>query len=496
MKIGWSKREISINEPVNLFGQMYMRLSEGIMDPCFVTALCFDDGTEDGSVIFCTCDLEALREDFIEMTKQALRRRNPCIPADHVIINATHTHTGGDVSDSPETTPDGVPFYHGRKYRTFVTEKCAEAIEEAWNNRAEGGIAYGYGYAAVSHSRRVVYTEDKSKTSGRNAPNGFAVMGGKTNDPTFSHYEAGEDSRLSALFTFDSNKNLTGILVNVPCPSQCCDSFEVMSADYWADVRDLAGKEFGQDVYVLPQCAAAGDLTPPVYHMQQAERRRLALKYGFSFETPEEADYGWRMGMRKEISGRILESIKEIFTWAKTEIITDGPIRYISREVALDRRMITDEEKATSEANILIQRKKAEENGSVPPERLREVLGRQNAFIARNQDILKRYEEQKTVPTVTTTVHAARIGDVGFVTSRFEVFIDYMHRIQARSPFLQTFFVQLAGDEGASYLPTERAFKNKGYSASLYDNPVSPKGGQEYVEEALKMLNELYGERQ
>ena len=71
------------------------------------------------------------------------------------------------------------------------------------------------------------------------------------------------------------------------------------------------------------------------------------------------------------------------------------------------------------------------------------------------------------------------------------MFMDYMHRIQARSPFIQTFVVQLAGSEGANYLPTERAFANKGYSASLYDNPVSPKGGQQLVEETLKMLDEL-----
>ena len=90
-----------------------------------------------------------------------------------------------------------------------------------------------------------------------------------------------------------------------------------------------------------------------------------------------------------------------------------------------------------------------------------------------------------------TTVHAVRIGDAAFVSNRFELFIDYMHRIQARSPFVQTFIVQLTavpGLEGGSYLPTERAVANKGYSASPYCNVASASGGQQLVEESLSLL--------
>ena len=57
LKIGWAKREISINEPVNLFGQMYMRISDGIMDPCYATVMCVDSGEKDGVVFFCSVDL-------------------------------------------------------------------------------------------------------------------------------------------------------------------------------------------------------------------------------------------------------------------------------------------------------------------------------------------------------------------------------------------------------------------------------------------------------
>ena len=74
-------------------------------------------------------------------------------------------------------------------------------------------------------------------------------------------------------------------------------------------------------------------------------------------------------------------------------------------------------------------------------------------------------------------VNVVRIGDIAFCTTPFELYMDFMHRVQARSPFVQTFVVQLAGDVGSYYLPTERGRDNKGYSASLFCNMVGPEGG-------------------
>ena len=46
LKIGWGRREISIDEPVSIPGQMDMRISQKILDPLYATALCVDDGQE------------------------------------------------------------------------------------------------------------------------------------------------------------------------------------------------------------------------------------------------------------------------------------------------------------------------------------------------------------------------------------------------------------------------------------------------------------------
>ncbi len=495
VKIGWSKREISIDEKVVIPGQMYLRLSEGIHDPLYVTALCMENGDE--PVFFCTCDVVVLRGDVIAGTREKVAQMRPEIPVDNIIMGATHTHAGACLTPTAETTPDGQPIYPGSNYREFFCQMCAEAICEAWDTRAEGGMAYGYGYAVVAHSRRVVYFDDVSlRTENSIAPNGHGVMYGNTNDDQFSHYEAGADHFLNAMFTFNMEKKLTGIVINVPCPSQLSEHFTKLSADYWNEVRQMVAKEFGEDVYVLPQCAAAGDLSPRVLHYKQAQARRMALKYGLPHEVKKATGnsqdaYNKVMGERYDIAQRILESVRDIYSWAKKDIQTQIPVRHSKTVMELSRRMITDEEKATCEANIEKMRQAIPDPAACTPEEYRKAVSLYNSVKGRNERAIQRYGTQEESPKLPMESHAVQIGDIAFATIRFELYMDYMHRLQARSPFIQTFVVQLAGAENGNYLATERGIANKGYSASLFCNMVGAEGGQEWVENTLRTLQEM-----
>ena len=89
-----------------------------------------------------------------------------------------------------------------------------------------------------------------------------------------------------------------------------------------------------------------------------------------------------------------------------------------------------------------------------------------------------------------------RIGDIAFVSTSFELYMDYYHRIQARSPFEQTFMIQLCAQPVKyggvlGYVATERAVAGKGYSAIPFSCKVSPKGGQQFVENVIENLKEM-----
>ena len=125
LKIGWGRKEISTEEPVLLIGQMYMRVSQGILDPNMSTALVLDSG--EGHVIFCCCDIEAHRGDSIQRTIDKVVALRPEINPDSIVMNVTHSHTGGTICETPATSPDGIPLYDGMKYREFVAQQSADS---------------------------------------------------------------------------------------------------------------------------------------------------------------------------------------------------------------------------------------------------------------------------------------------------------------------------------------------------------------------------------
>lgn len=497
LKIGWAKRDISTMEPVSIPGQMYMRVSEGIHDPITVTALVLESGKEQDAAIFVSCDLTSLPALFAEMSRAKVAERNSRIPVKNIVLNATHTHCGCAVVKTAEKTPDGQDIYPGEQYREFCTDQVADAVCEAWEKRSEGGIAYGYGYAVVGHSRRVIYSEDQgaNNTPLSHAPNGFGVMYGDTRKDSFSHYEAGADHFLNVMFTVDGDQKLTGMIINVPCPSQTSEHFRKLTADYWHEVREMVAAEFGKDVFVLSQCAAAGDLSPRTLHYKEAQARRMELKYGLGYDLnnmvnggPEE--YKKAIAERKDIAERILMGVRDIYAWAMKDIQTEVTVHHTVTHVPLTRRRISDEERQECVRNVQIVDAAQPNPADYTPEEYRVAMSQYNSYKRRNLAALDAYELTQTDPKVTYEIHVTRVGEIAFASNPFELYQDYMHRIQARSPFIQTFITQLASGKG-KYLPSKRGEFNKGYSASIFCNNVGSEGGQELVEYTLAALKEL-----
>ncbi|MBP5639535.1 MAG: hypothetical protein J6X55_08655 [Victivallales bacterium] len=497
LKIGWGFRDISTTEPTCIHGQFHVRISQGILDPITVTALALESNGQ--QLIMLSCDITGLTGEVATLIREKVHESTKEIDTAKIIMNATHTHCTGDVNcygmcqtgvDFP--VPPSIPYQKPGEYRTFFVEKCAEAIIEAWNNRTAGAIAWGYGYAAVAHSRKTWFLDDLSKRPGAGGKTGMAVNGhasmyGNTSDPMFSHYEAGAEHQINFLYTFDLNKKLTGAIINLPCPSQCSEGMTYLTADYWNDVRVLLHKRYG-DINILPQCAPAGDLSPHIQHYKKAQARRLKLKFGPAEETYQE-QYN-----RKDIAERIGAAFDDVLAWASKDIRTAVNLRNSIETIQLERRQNTPEEYENE-----IEIKKELDNTPFQTTGTDAEQLRANSILAarraRAAGFIKKCELAMKGETYPCDLHVAAIDDIAFVTSPFELYSDFMHRIIARSPFIQTFNIQLADNAaakgGSSYLATERGVEGGGYSSSRYCNVVSPKGGQQLVEATLARLNQL-----
>ncbi|MEA4889648.1 MAG: hypothetical protein VB070_09325 [Clostridiaceae bacterium] len=392
----------------------------------------------------------------------------------------------------------GIEIASSDEYRDFLSTQAAEAINEAYLKRESGGIAYGYGYAVVSHSRRTIYFDDVSKRPGVQSNgyrvDGHGVMYGNTNDDNFSHYEAGADHFVNLLYTFNAAGALTGAIINVPCPSQNSEGEYRLSADYWNDVRVAIRKQYG-NIYILSQCAAAGDLSPRILHYKKAQERRFRLKYEMS--QSKDGVNQTELAARKDIAERIAAAFTEVLSWAKKDIKTSLPLSHIVETIYLSKRRISQDE-------LKFATKQLEELNKIPFKTgsadLKKQLAENSSLAAQRNRfvrIIDRFETQDAEPKLPMELHVLRIGDIAFASNRFELYMDYMHRIQARSPFEQTFIIQLAGTpgvDGGTYLATERGAEDKGYSACLFCNLVSPQGGQELVEETVDVLKKIYTE--
>jgi hypothetical protein len=87
-------------------------------------------------------------------------------------------------------------------------------------------------------------------------------------------------------------------------------------------------------------------------------------------------------------------------------------------------------------------------------------------------------------------LHVVRLGDVAIATNDFELYVDYGVQMKARSPAIQTFVIQLAGE--GTYLPTKRAVGGGGYGAVPQSNRVGPEGGQVLVEQTVEAIKSLW----
>jgi hypothetical protein len=480
VRIGWASRDVTPSEKVNLSGQFNMRITKEVKDPLFVTALAVSSGDDPAaSFIFVSCDTVTIPPYIVDECRKRISDRVKDFPVQNLVLNATHTHTAPDARPGiyafdALTKEELQGLIRPEAYREYLIKKIADAAIESWNNRQDGYVTWGIGFAVVGHNRRAVYLKDFSQrpdfkeTPGQKIETN-AQMYGKTNDPWFSHIEGYEDHSVQFLFTFDKNKKLTGSVINLACPSQATEGISQISADFWHEVRVALWQKYGQDLFILPQCAPAGDQSPHLLLNKSAEERRLRLK---------------GLDARQEIAWRIACAFEDTLSWAKKDLQANLAIRHVSRTVDLSKRVVTKDEYLKNKAWI----KQLQAQTDQPYSR---------RFIARCQTVISSYEDQQKnlAQNQPVEIHVVRLGDIVFATNPFELFLDYGIRIQAQSPAVQTFNVQLADKGyvlGGSYLPSKRAETGGGYSACVYCNKVGSAGGEKLVEETLKTINELW----
>jgi len=496
--IGWSSADITPDEPVLLRGQYHARVSEGVMDPVTATVMALESGTGPSSekAIMISCDLVAIYDGMHDRSDNNLRdnvrklilESVPELSREHIFLNATHTHTAPYISsdnDSERIYGVRLDAMSPAECCEYISKRIAKAGVEAWKNRQPGGISYGLGYAVVARNRIQALLSGKS------------VKGGSTNRPDFSHVEGYEDHTINLLYTWDNKKNLTGVVINIATDPQCTGGEFSVSADFWHETRMEVRERLGEDLFIYPQCGSAGDQGTLILVGAKAENRMQEMMFPVSDDNIEERLRS-RMSKRKRIANQIADAVTDVYPFMDDYIEWDPEFGHRMEIVELTRRKISKEEvesalKESEEYKEQYEQLLADFNEN--PElkerpRWYQDITRIHTQMRRGHNIKERYELEKRDPQMPVEVHVLRIGDIVIATNPFELYLDFGIRMKARSPAIQTFVVQLAGD--GTYVPPSRSVAGGAYGAVPASNLVGPEGGQELVEKTLEMINELF----
>ncbi len=395
-------------------------------------------------VVMVSCDLLNISDCIRGGVREILSRRLPGMEPESVFFGATHTHAGprtltrtryvedAEPSEPPHVIESGaMPV---SEYVAFASERIAGAVIDAWQARKPSGIAYGLGHAVAGRNRIMAYKD------------GSSVMYGLTDVPEFSHVEGYEDHSVGILSTHLPDGKLTGVIVNIACPSQTFMGHH-LSADFWHETRKELRNRLGEDIFILAQLSAAGDQDSRAPVESRAEQRMGRLA---------------GLSRREVIAKRIADTVEEVIPLIAEEISWHPELRHHHEVIELQRIKISDEMVA---------------------EAFKESEGR-------GRTLKQRMEYERQGKKLPVEVHAVRLGEVGFVTNPFELYLDYGMRIKGRSPAMQTFIVQLAGP--GSYLPTGRALGGKAYGAIPRSNVVGVEGGDHLVNWSVQALQNFW----
>ena len=400
--------------PISVNGNMADVQAKGANDPLHARCLVLDDGkTKLAIVVVDSC---MVPRDLVEEAKTQANKLTG-IPADHMLISATHTHSAPTVTGVFQSEPDA-------DYVKYLPAKIAEGIKTANDRR----VAAHVGFGRVKDETQVYNrrwkrehafippdpfgnTTDKVQMNPGNQAKGLIEPAGPV-DPDVSMVSVQTaDGRPLCLL---ANYSLHYVGGNAP-----------VSADYFgafADrVKQLVAPD-SKDFVGIMSNGTSGDVNNINFGAP-------AIKY----------EPGERI---KVVADHVAKKVAEVYS--TIDYKSDATLAAAVKDLQLGVRK--PNEKDLARARTILDENKD-----------KKVLTERAAIYARESMLLAKYPD-----TVPAKVQALRIGDIGIVAIPCEVFTEIGLEIKKTSPLAHTFTIELANGYNG-YLPTPAQHALGGY---------------------------------
>lgn len=425
--------------PFRMSGYFQERLSTGTKDPLQAKAIVFRQGDQSAALVF--CDLIGIP---LAVTAPARQQASDAtgIPADHIGVAATHTHTGPLFYDClrnhfHERSVErlGKDPYETIDYPDELIAKIVAAVVEAKSNLRPVELKSGYADETRLAFNRRFHMKDGTVRFNPGELNPNIIRPAGPIDPqvgVITLTPAGATQPMAAIVSFAMHLDTI--------------SGTEYSADYPKHCEDRLREKLGPNFTLLFGTGTCGDIN----HIDVTTRERR--------KAPE---IGRMLGDTVDAAIKRLESASA------------GGAGLAVRTVKVD---------------ALLQ--------SYSPSEIAEATKNLDLIGTRQLPFLEQVKACKIVnvqlkkgPTLPLEVQAFRLnGETAIVTLPGEVFVDLGLAIKRASPFKTTLVIELANNSLA-YVPTKRAFAEGSYET--VNSQIQPGVGEQLVDAAIGLLKEL-----
>ncbi|MCX7048422.1 MAG: hypothetical protein NTX50_23420 [Candidatus Sumerlaeota bacterium] len=440
IQAGVAVADITPPVPYRMSGYFSERLSTGVDNPLQAKAIVIRQGSKRIAMVF--CDLIGLpREVSSEARKQASAKTG--IPVTHILLAATHTHTGPLYNDALRqhfhelaVSKLGRDPYETVDYPTQLISKIVHAIALADAATTSARLAAGTTEQQGLSFNRRFHMKDGSVRFNPGPLNPDIVRAAGPIDPQAGIVlvrGAADGAAKAALVNFALHLDTTG--------------GTMYSADYPFYVERSLRETLGADFMLLYGTGTCGDIN----HIDITRKQR------------PKAD---------EIGTSLAQTLKAALPGLAP--VSAPALAMRSEAVRVPLQRFPDEKLAWAKENI------------------HKVGSRDLSFLEQVEAYKILSVKQLGGDSIPLEVQVIKLsGDVAIVGLPGEVFVDFGLAIKRASPFATTLVIELCED-CPGYIPTQKAFAEGSYET--VNSRIAPGGGEMMTDLAIRLLKELHSE--
>jgi hypothetical protein len=417
LRAGAATSNISPWIGLSVNGGMTDRKVQHVHDELHARALVLDDGKTRVAIV--VCDSCATPREVVTEAKRRILAQSK-IPADHVLISATHSHTCPTATPTFQSDPD-------REYQRFYAVRIADAVQQAVNNLAPAAVGWG-----VGRNDRQVHNRRWRMKPGTIPADPF----GRTNDRVRMNPPPGSPDLIEPAGPTDPDVSVVSVRAADGRPLALLANY---SLHYVGDTGPghVSADYFGAFADRVQQLLKADRLDPPFVAMMSNGTSGDINNINFRTPAGPKPPYTKIRAVADELAQEAVRVAGEISY--RDDLTLDAK----AEDLALGVRLPGAED--VSRAEAIVARAKGPELKTVEETYARETL------------LLAKYPKQ-----VDVTIQALRVGDLGIVAIPCEVFVEIGLELKAKSPLKPTFTVELANGYNG-YLPTKEQHALGGY---------------------------------